>query len=610
MRPVLPALGPLKARRLRAVIGPLDRYRSGRAGSRNRGTPGYFAQPARFSFALVAVPFLGLGLGRQPGDIGGLDQAWVLRGAAGVVGGHSCSGQPRGACSAPDALDALSAAASPEESTGGAGGRAHPFRPGSDARRSGRGVLRRPVFRGPGPHDLATLSAYFPAPRQSLTARSGVRQSEALVFIDRPIREFLGAAGLCICRARATLVVYGSEVQRGRKAARPRQGSPVAYVLAFGRRRRPAPTSQLLADGPERGPAAGGMPSGSTGPEFRGVPVTELLSDYQLALFPRYLDDREITLQKQSRCFFHISGAGHEALCLGFARSLRAGYDWFFPYYRDRSLALALGIRPPSPFCRPWEQRRTRPQVAVKCLVISPSRQFNIVTQSSPTGSQAIPAVGCAEGGRYISRHADEDLPGCTAQPDEVVYLSMGEGATSEGEFWESLNTACSLRLPVLYIIADNGYAISVPAAQQSPRPISDLVKGFPISVHRIDGRDYFDVRAKAPAIVAAIRQGMGPALVHATVIRPYSHSSADTQSKYRPQTELDDESWNDPIAVFERALLDGHILSEGDLAERREQARTLVAEAAKEALHRARPGHRGLAFAQAPRGDEGRSIR
>ncbi len=408
-------------------------------------------------------------------------------------------------------------------------------------------MLRRPVFRGAGPHDLATLSAYFPAPRQSLMARSGVRQSEALVFIDRPIREFLGAAGLCICRARATLVVYGSDVQRGRKAARPRQGSPVTYVLAFGRRRE---TSSYLATvGRWPGAWAGRRRHavGFDGPEFRGVPVTELLSDYQLALVSRYLDDREITLQKQSRCFFHISGAGHEALCLGFARSLRAGYDWFFPYYRDRSLALALGMTPTESLLQAVGAATDPASSGRQMPCHFASRQFNIVTQSSPTGSQAIPAVGCAEGGRYISRHADEDLPGCTAQPDEVVYLSMGEGATSEGEFWESLNTACSLRLPVLYIIADNGYAISVPAAQQSPRPISDLVKGFPISVHRIDGRDYFDVRAKAPAIVAAIRQGMGPALVHATVTRPYSHSSADTQSKYRPQTELDDESLERP---------------------------------------------------------------
>jgi 2-oxoisovalerate dehydrogenase E1 component len=167
----------------------------------------------------------------------------------------------------------------------------------------------------------------------------------------------------------------------------------------------------------------------------------------------------------------------------------------------------------------------------------------------------------------------------------------MGEGATSEGEFWESLNTACSFRLPLLYVVADNGYAISVPSSQQSPGPISDLVKGFPdLSVHRIDGRDYFEVRKKMPGIVASLRQGAGPALVHATVTRPYSHSSADTQSKYRPKHELDDEIWNDPIAVLERALLEGELLSPDEVAEMREEARKLVAEASKEALLAPRP--------------------
>jgi 2-oxoisovalerate dehydrogenase E1 component len=325
-------------------------------------------------------------------------------------------------------------------------------------------------------------------------------------------------------------------------------------------------------------------------PEFRGLPVTEILSDYRLALVSRYLDDREITLQKQSRCFFHISGAGHEALCLGFSRSLRAGYDWFFPYYRDRSLALALGMTPTESLLQAVGAATDPASGGRQMPCHFASRRFNIVTQSSPTGSQCIPAVGCAEAGRYIRTHQQEGLPRCAAQEDEVVYVSMGEGATSEGEFWESLNTACSLRLPVLYIIADNGYAISVPASQQSPRPISELVKSFPISVHHLDGRDYFAVRQKAPQIVAAIRQGDGPALVHATVTRPYSHSSADTQSKYRPQKELDDESWNDPIAALERELLEERVVSEHELGQMRDEARRLVAEAAKEALRAPRP--------------------
>ena len=234
--------------------------------------------------------------------------------------------------------------------------------------------------------------------------------------------------------------------------------------------------------------------------KYRGVPVAELLADYRLALVSRCLDDREITLQKQSRGFFHISGAGHEALCLGLARSLRPSYDWFLPYYRDRALVLALGVTPTESLLQAVGAATDPASGGRQMPCHFGSRRLNILTQSSPTGSQCLPAVGCAEAGRYISRRSHEGLPGCSAHDDEIVYVSMGEGATSEGEFWESLNTACSFRLPVLYVVADNGYAISVPARQQSPGPISELVKGFPdLAVHRIDGRDYFEVRKKAP---------------------------------------------------------------------------------------------------------------
>lgn len=325
--------------------------------------------------------------------------------------------------------------------------------------------------------------------------------------------------------------------------------------------------------------------------KYRGVPVAELLADYRLALVSRCLDDREITLQKQSRGFFHISGAGHEALCLGLARSLRPSYDWFFPYYRDRALVLALGVTPTQSLLQAVGAATDPASGGRQMPCHFGSRRLNIVTQSSPTGSQCLPAVGCAEAGRYISRRSREGLVGCAAHEDELVYVSMGEGATSEGEFWESLNTACSGLLPVLYVVADNGYAISVPSAQQSPGPISELVRGFPdLAVYRLDGRDYFEVRKKAPGIVAAVRHGMGPALVHATVTRPYSHSSADTQSKYRPKHELDDEAWNDPIAVLERAILEGEVLSPDEVADMREEARKLVAEAAKDALVAPRP--------------------
>ena len=351
----------------------------------------------------------------------------------------------------------------------------------------------------------------------------------------------------------------------------------------------PALSTNFVARRGNGAPAIGPRPAKVA--KYRGVAVAELLADYRLALVSRFLDDREITLQKQSRGFFHISSAGHEALCLGLARSLRAGYDWFFPYYRDRPLVLALGVTPTELLLQTVGAATDPASAGRQMPCHFSSRRFNIVTQSSPTGSQCLPAVGCAEAGRYISARSPEALAGCIARGDEVTYVSMGEGATSEGEFWESLNTACALRLPLLYLIADNGYAISVPAWQQSPAPISEMVKGFPgLSVYRLDGRDYFEVRKKVPGVVAAIRQGQGPALVHATVTRPYSHSSADNQSKYRPQHELDDETWNDPLAVLERALVEGRLISEDEISEMRDEAYQLVAEAAKEALRAPRP--------------------
>ena len=162
----------------------------------------------------------------------------------------------------------------------------------------------------------------------------------------------------------------------------------------------------------------------------------------------------------------------------------------------------------------------------------------NIVTQSSPTGSQCLPAVGCAEAGRYLARRPG--LPGCRADGDELTYVSLGEGTTSEGEFWESLNTACRLHLPVLYVVADNGYAISVRSSDQAPAPVSELVRGFRgLAVTKVDGWDYAACRAVGARAVARVRAGEGPGLIHARVTRPYSHSAADSQTKYRGADEL-----------------------------------------------------------------------
>ena len=283
----------------------------------------------------------------------------------------------------------------------------------------------------------------------------------------------------------------------------------------------------------------------------------ELLADFELACISPALDDREIALQKQSRVFFQISGAGHEALLLALARELRPGYDWFFPYYRDRALMLGLGITPTEILLQAVGSSADPASGGRQMPCHWGHREKNVVTQSSPTGSQCIPAVGCAEAGRYIVRKPD--LPGTSAHGDEITYVSLGEGATSEGEFWESLNTACTEHLPVLYVVADNGYAISVPSAEQSPAPVPELVRGFaglddPLARrHRL----LRGAQGRAQDRRATCAPASGPALLHARVTRPYSHSAADTQSKYRLPQELEWETEHDPIDRLEKALVD-----------------------------------------------------
>ena len=328
-------------------------------------------------------------------------------------------------------------------------------------------------------------------------------------------------------------------------------------------------------------------------PTFRGFPVAELLEDLKLALVSRAIDDREIALQKQSRVFFQISGAGHEALGLALARHLRPGYDWFFPYYRDQALVLGLGVTPTEVLLQAVGSVDDPSSAGRQMPSHWGHRARHIVTQSSPTGSQCIPAVGCAEAGRYLVRRPHLQGIGGTshAHGDELTYVSLGEGACSEGEFWESLNTACNLHLPVLYVVPDNGFAISVPSSDQHPAPVHELVRGFRgLEVHHLDGTDYLGVREAARSIVEHIRAGVGPALIHADVVRPYSHSAADTQSKYRSVEELAAEAARDPLDRFEQDLVAGGLLSQAAADHLRIEARQLVAEAAAEALRGARP--------------------
>jgi 2-oxoisovalerate dehydrogenase E1 component len=309
----------------------------------------------------------------------------------------------------------------------------------------------------------------------------------------------------------------------------------------------------------------------------------------------RRTDDREIILKNQQKVFFQISGAGHEALLVAAALSLRSGYDWFFPYYRDRALALALGATVEEHLLQAVGAATDASSGGRQMPSHWSSPDLHIVTQSSSTATQCLQAVGCAEAALYLQQHPEAAEPhqGDYRQfrkvdfhGDEVVYVSLGDGATSEGEFWESVSIASNLKLPVLFVVEDNGYAISVPVEVNTPGGnISPLVAGFPnFYFAEVDGTDPLACLPAFEAAVAHCRARKGPALVHGHVIRPYAHSHSDDVRLYRPETERQAEALRDPIHNFQM-----HLLREGILdAEAIDRIEKEIDEEVRQAAERA----------------------
>jgi len=353
-----------------------------------------------------------------------------------------------------------------------------------------------------------------------------------------------------------------------------------------------APESEAemgMAPGPTSVPVAV-APRAETHEE---LPDNKLLVEmYRTMYLSRRLDDKEIQLKGQNRIFFQISGAGHEAILTAAGVALRAGYDWFYPYYRDRALCLQLGMTP-------LEQLLSA--VGAEADPNSHGRQMpshwghsklNIVSQSSPTGTQLLQAVGCAEAVyRYhLIPELQKRISGF--KNDEVTYVSLGDGTTSEGEFWEALNTASNLKLPVVFLIEDNGYAISVPVeVQTAGGDVSRLVENFPsLYLQRCDGTDPIESLETMRRAVDYCRRRKGPAVVHAKVIRPYSHSLSDDEKLYRPDEERAGEAERDPVKRFGALLIDEGVIDQQGLQRIKDEVDREVNEAADIALGSAQP--------------------
>ncbi|MGQ0761933.1 MAG: alpha-ketoacid dehydrogenase subunit alpha/beta [Acidobacteriota bacterium] len=317
-----------------------------------------------------------------------------------------------------------------------------------------------------------------------------------------------------------------------------------------------------------------------------------MISIFRTMYLSRKLDDKEIQMKGQNRIFFQISGAGHEAILTAAAMCLKPSYDWFYPYYRDRALCLALGMTPLEMLLQSVGAEADPNSHGRQMPSHWGHKKLNIVSQSSPTGTQLLQAVGCAEAAYRVKLVKELKKAVKNFRNDEVAYVSLGDGTSSEGEFWEALNTACNLKLPVVFLLEDNGYAISVPVeVQTAGGDISKLVSGFPnLYRQKVDGTDPVESYAAMQRAVDNCRKNRGPSFVHAKVIRPYSHSLSDDEKLYRADEERTSDAEHDPIKQFGARIIDEGIIDQDSLQKIKDEIDREVTEAADAALASPQP--------------------
>jgi 2-oxoisovalerate dehydrogenase E1 component len=331
--------------------------------------------------------------------------------------------------------------------------------------------------------------------------------------------------------------------------------------------------------------------STATDPALRELPgqlsVPELLKAFRTIYASRRIDDREILLKRQNKIFFQISGAGHEAIQTAAGMAMRAGHDWFFPYYRDRALSLALGMTAHDMLLQAVGAESDPSSGGRQMPSHWSSAKLHIVSPSSATGTQLLPAVGVAQANRHLD-----------PMSDAVTLTSTGEGATSEGEFWEAVNAACLECLPVIFLVQDNGFAISVPVEHQTPGgDISRLVSAHPnLKIMKCEGTDFVASYTTMVEAVRYAREERKPAFVHAYTTRPYSHSLSDDEKLYKSEAERAEEARHDPVAKFSDWLMSNGVATRSELEQIMQEVDLEIQESTDLALKAPQP-HKGTAL-------------